>query len=341
MILKIFKKRRIRVKYLGVTTNMSIQSQEFADVYNEWAEYITCPDESGLEVSIDPFHLEFITRYQIDQNIAFYREKCPQLKQKHNIIAFDNTNDKVMYAEGRMQSKSKILQIIQKYDLDIVMDAPKQPNKSYIIKNNKKCKPQRGNETNPCGYKCVENCIYNPPIMLFCDGTYAPSAIPNKKLAEEKGFVIGNVLKDNFFETIKPFNKKCKQVRSRYLSATPIYLDINGIYNKVNKMANKAIFFAVIKDYDNAKKYRLDAECHLDTLKNFSTYGYLIDPKNEKVMNKTFKSLSEKEKSELKNNPIFGNIMTREERQKAWKRMTDTYNVLSEIEKKIEQMEED
>ena len=58
-------------------------------------------------------------------------------------------------------------------------------------------------------------------------------------------------------------------------------------------------------------------------------------------MNKTFKSLSEKEKSELKNNPIFGNIMTREERQKAWKRMTDTYNVLSEIEKKIEQMEED
>ena len=33
--------------------------------------------------------------------------------------------------------------------------------------------------------------------------------------------------------------------------------------------------------------------------------------------------------------------MTREERQKAWKRMTDTYNVLSEIEKKIEQMEED
>lgn len=342
MILKIFKKRRIRVNYLGITTNMSMRSQEFADVYNEWADYITRPDESGLEVSIDPFHLEFITREKINQNIAFYREKCPQLKQKHNITVFDNTNDKVMYAEGRMQSKSKILQIIQKYNLDIVMGPPKHPNTGHMIKNNKKCKPQRGNETNPCGYKCVENCIYTPSIVLFCDGSYAPSsAIPSKKLAEERGFIIGNVLKDNFFETIKPFNKKCKQVRNKYISATPIYLDINGIYNKVNKMANKAIFFAVIRDYDKAKKYRLDAECHLDTLKNLSTYGYLIDPKNEKVMNKTFKSLSEKEKSELKNDPIFGNIMTREERQKAWKRMTDTYNVLSEIEKKIEQMEED
>ena len=130
-------------------------------------------------------------------------------------------------------------------------------------------------------------------------------------------------------------------MRNKYVSATPIYLDINGIYNKVNKMANKAIFFAVIRDYDNAKKYRLDAECYLDTLKKFSTYGYLIDPANEKIMNKTFRSLSENEKSELKNNAIFGNIMTKEERQKAWKRMTDTYNVLSEIEKKIEQMEED
>lgn len=161
MILKIFKKRRIRVNYLGITTNMSMRSQEFADVYNEWADYITRPDESGLEVSIDPFHLEFITREKINQNIAFYREKCPQLKQKHNITVFDNTNDKVMYAEGRMQSKSKILQIIQKYNLDIVMDPPKHPNTGHMIKNNKKCKPQRGNETNPCGYKCVENCIYN------------------------------------------------------------------------------------------------------------------------------------------------------------------------------------
>ena len=85
IILKIFKKRRIRVNYLGITTNMSIQSQEFADVYNEWADYIKRPDESGLEVSIDPFHLEFITRYQIDQNIAFYREKCPSLKAKERI----------------------------------------------------------------------------------------------------------------------------------------------------------------------------------------------------------------------------------------------------------------
>lgn len=41
MILKIFKKRRIRVNYLGITTNMSMRSQEFADVYNEWADYIT------------------------------------------------------------------------------------------------------------------------------------------------------------------------------------------------------------------------------------------------------------------------------------------------------------
>lgn len=340
MILKIFKKRQIRVKYLGITTNMSMQSQEFADVYNEWAEYITRPDESGLEVSIDPFHLEFITRYQIDQNIAFYREKCPSLKPKHNITVFDNTNDKVMYAEGRM--KSKMLENIQKYDLDIVMDCPKQPTTRHMIKCNKKCKPKRGEETNPCGYKCVENCIYTPSIILFCDGSYAPgTAIPNKQLASERNFIIGNVLKDNFYETMKSFNKKCKQSRNRYLSAIPIYLDVNRIYDKVAKMANKAICFAVIKDYDNAKKYRLDAECHLDTLKDFSTYGYLIDPKNEKIMNKTFKSLSEKEKSELKNNPIFGNIMTREERQKAWKRMTDTYNVLSEIEKKIEQMEED
>ena len=90
-----------------------VKFEEFADVYNEWAEYITCPEESGLSVSIDPFHLEFITREEINQNIAFYRKKCPQLKQKHNIIVFDNTNDKVMYAEGRMKSKSKILEIIE------------------------------------------------------------------------------------------------------------------------------------------------------------------------------------------------------------------------------------
>jgi hypothetical protein len=275
MILKIFKKRRIRVNYLGITTNMSMRSQEFADVYNEWADYITRPDQSGFDVSVDPFHLEFITKKQIEQNIAFYREKCPSLKQKERIHVFDNAMENSITITGRAENLT--LEDFKKCNM---VTTPLQGiGKNMIIPIKEKCIGKKS-ELNRCNYKCVKNCTKKAPIEFLCDGSIQRNDVTvTHDESKKRGFIMGNILKDNLYNSIMEFNKKCEKMTEDSTSELIFFNE---------KSTNTAIKKEVIcADHLTSIGKLSEAVDHLDrAMSILCTSSSILDDEKEKHKNK-------------------------------------------------------
>lgn len=250
MILKIFKKRRIRVNYLEITTNMSIQSQEFAYVYNEWAMYIKRPTESGLAVSVDPFHLEFITMEQIRKNIDFYRKKCPSLRKRDRVVLFDNTTQKYIVITGRAENLT-----VEDLNMCNIVAMP-QPGigKNLIIPIEEKCKGDTF--FNPCGYRCVRNCTNNISIHFRYDGSIhrGGMTLPIKEL-KKRELIIGNILKDNLYDAIMDFNNRCETVAENSADEKIIWYNKDGINKSVQTAVMHADYLASINELDEAKEH--------------------------------------------------------------------------------------
>lgn len=337
MILKIFKKRRIRVNYLGITTNMSIQSQEFADVYNEWADYIKRPDESGLEVSIDPFHLEFITRYQIDQNIAFYREKCPSLKAKERIATFDNTMQKIIVSTGR----AKNLTDDEKIKCHMIESEPQSISKKYEIIIKKKCVGKDGKQTNPCGYKCVKNCAFSgQTLTLYHDGSFANSALLSLENAKKRGLIIGNILTHNLYESVNEFNEKCKASPDDSTSGMrTIFFDRDGIDETIASEKNKANYSVIIGDLDHAEEHIRSAIELLNATINYSDIVLWFGVDNELIVQEALKDATQEELDDLESHSLTEGVITPETRQGFRDKYLRLYDELDEMHGKIKEMQ--
>lgn len=336
MILKIFKKRRIRVNYLGITTNMSMQSQEFADVYNEWAAYITRPDESGLEVSIDPFHLEFITRYQIDQNIAFYREKCPSLKPKERILVFDNTMQKAINLVGRAENwtQEEIMQC------HIVRTPVERLTNGLRIAINEKCVGKNGKKLNPCGYKCVKNCSFaNNFFLLYYDGSFSSSETVSLEQAEKTGFVMGNILNDRLYDSLIQHNKKCEASKSTDNGSKTLWFDEKAIEKTIVSERNKANYSAIIGELDDAEEHIKNAIEHLNSVIEYSEIGMFFDTKNDELAEEIIANMTSEQLQELENNPLTHGITTPETRLELRRKYNNAFDKLWDMYEKIKEMQ--
>lgn len=338
MILKIFKKRRIRVNYLGITTNMSMQSQEFADVYNEWADYVAHPDESGLEVSIDPFHLEFITRHQIDQNIAFYREKCPSLKPKERIGVFDNTMQKVIVSTGRAKN---LTDDDKKSKCHIIESEPQSISPNYEIIINKKCVGKDGKKTNPCGYKCVKNCAFSgQTFVLYHDGSFSNNSILSLENAKKRGFIIGNILTDNLYESVNEFNEKCKSLPDDSTNGErTIWFDRDGIDETITNEKNKANYSAIIGDLDQAEEHIRNAIELLNATIRYSDIIIWFGIDNELSVQEALKDATQEELDDLESRSLTRGVTTPETRQEFRDKYLRLYDELDGMREKIEEMQ--
>lgn len=338
MILKIFKKRRIKVNYLGITTNMSIQSQEFADVYNEWAEYITRPDESGLEVSIDPFHLEFITRYQIEKNIAFYREKCPSLKPKERIGTFDNTVQKSISLTGRAENWTQ--EEIMK--CRIVDTAVERPNSSFAMKINEKCvgDKDKGEKTNPCGYRCVKNCAFqNHMLGVYHDGSVTYGANVSLERAKKTGFIICNLLTDRLYDSVIEFSKKCEALTNVDRGDYTIWFDQVAIDKYITSERNKANYSAIIGNLEDAEEHISNAMEQLNAVIYYSDRGNLFKVQNEENIEKDLKDATQEDLDDLESHSITRGLTTPETRQEVRDDYERLYDELNEMYEKIKEMQ--
>lgn len=338
MILKIFKKRRIRVNYLGITTNMSMQSQEFADVYNEWAAYITRPDESGLAVSIDPFHLEFITRYQIDQNIAFYREKCPSLKPKERIRTFDNTVEKCISLVGRAENWTP--EDIMK--CHIVSTPVERPEDSFVVKINEKCvgDKDKGEKTNPCGYKCVKNCAFQDHMLgIYHDGSVSYGENVSLERAKKTGFVICNLLTDRLYDSVIEFSKKCEALTYVDRGDHTIWFDQAAIDEYITSERNKANYSAIIGNLDDAEEHLWNAIEQLNAIFTHSDRGGFFKTANESYFEENLQNATQEELDDLESHSITRGLTTPETRQEVRDNYERLYDELDEMREKIEEMQ--
>lgn len=339
MILEIFKKRRIKVNYLGIITNMSMQSQEFADVYNDWADYITYPDKSGIEVSIDPFHLDFITKSQIEKNIAFYREKCPSLKAKERIGVYDNTMEKCIVMVGR--AKNWTAEEIA--ECHIVESPPQSLTPKYEVMINKKCLGENGNEFNLCGYKCVKNCaFYDRAFVLYCDGSFSNESILNLEDAQRSGFIIGNIITDRLYDSVNEFNNKCKSLPENSISGRrTIWLDRDAMLETIINETNKTLYLAIFGNLDDAEEHIVNAINHLEAMTNYSDIRMLFDKDNESLIEEELRNATQEELDALEQCPITRGITTSETRAEFrsnydWlhDRLDEIYNNIQEMKKK-------
>lgn len=334
MILKIFKKRRIRVNYLGITTNMSMRSQEFADVYNEWSMYVKRPDESGLAVSIDPFHLEFITMEQIRENIKFYMEKCVFLRKGNRINVFDNTTQKAINLVGRGENLT-----LEDFKMcNIVTNPLTGIGKNCMIQLKEKCK---GNIFfgNACGYRCVKNCTNNTTLAFRYDGSIQRAVSLPLEEAKEKGFVFGNILKDNLYESIIAFNKKCENTNENSTEQI-IFFNKNAINISIRTEVVYADYLASINELDEAKEHIDEANTILyASTEVFSNTANLFNEENEATISENLKQYSKKELEDLENNWLTMGITTADGREKRRNELNELKKTLENLYFKIEEMQ--
>lgn len=337
MILNIFKKRRIKVNYLGITTNMSIQSQEFADVYNEWADYVTYPDESGLEVSIDPYHLEFIRMYQIDENIAFYREKCPSLKPKARIAKFSNSMEKVICLKGR--AKNWTPEEISQCNIARLPET--RATKMLCTPINPKCKEKDGKKTNPCGYRCVRNCSFaNNMLNLSYDGSVSVGEEGSIEwLKEETDFIMGNIKTERLYDMLQRFNKRCEPISNSDTTGNTIWFNADAIEETIKNERNKANYCAIIGELDEAEEHIRNAIEHLNASINYTELGRVFDVSEEEEIKKILKSHTKEELEKLESHPMFQKITTEETRSEFRKDYNRTYDELNKMYEKIKEMQ--
>lgn len=336
MILKIFKKRRIRVNYLGITTNMSMQSQEFADVYNEWAAYISRPDESGLEVSIDPFHLEFITRYQIDQNIAFYREKCPSLKPKERIAVFDNTMQKAINLVGRAENwtQEEIMQC------HIVRTPAERLTQNFSVAIKEKCVGKNGEKLNPCTYKCVKNCAFaNNFFLLYYNGLFSSGETVSLEQAEKTGFVMGNILNDRLYDSLIRHNNKCEALKNTDSGRETLWFDEKAIEKTIISERNNANYSAIIGELDDAEEHIKNAIEHLNSVIEYSEIGMFFDTKNDELAEEIIANMTSEQLQELENNSLTHGITTPETRLELRRKYNNAFDKLWDMYEKIKEMQ--
>lgn len=188
---------KIRVNYIGFTTNGVIKSERLVELFERFRKITTFPDKAGIRVSVDGFHSEQsgISEKEMEGVIQWYQDRVG------GAVEANRVEDAVLLLDGRALKLPD--NILDNYK-NIVFNR-KIKSKSLKITFNPLCEAEK----NACGYGCVKNC-FTTSLHLSADGyVYTDEYSYDSK--NRSKFALCHIMNSSIYDAMNKWNNDCEK----------------------------------------------------------------------------------------------------------------------------------